>query len=149
MNFDATGLELAFIRLQKSAEKKGRDFAQDQGTFFLRLTRKLGWALTPTKDTLNALLLTYGGRLKRKAGVTPAKEIARRKRARGTFGRRWYIKSVETNKLRIRITIANTVSYADIQKLSVVAVKAAEVVGGRFQNRLKGLAAKIMGDFKR
>lgn len=149
MNFDPSGLNRAMDRMQESAEKRGRDFAQDQGTFFLRLTQKIAWTLAPTKDLLQGLLLTYGGRLKRKPGVTPAKEIARRKRARGTFARRWYISKIEKSKYRIRIWISNTVTYADTPRLAEVVKKSAQVVGQRFQKRLIGLAQKITGDFNR
>lgn len=147
MIFDTSGMNRAFDRIKKSAEKRGRDLGQDQGNFFLRMTKKLGWQLAPSKDMLNGLLSSLGGRLKRKPGVSPVQEIARRKRARGTFARRWYISKIEMRPSVIRIWISNTVTYADLPRLAVVVKKSAEIVGGRFQKRLVGMAKKIMGDF--
>jgi hypothetical protein len=147
MRFDDFGMSLAFDKLQEDAEKKGHELGEDSANFFLRLTKKMGWKAAPPKETIQALLGQYGGRLKRKPGVTPEKEIARRLRARGTFARRWYIQKVEKSRLNIKIWIANTVSYADAPKLAQVVVQAATVVGKSFQRRLTRTAEKIMQGF--
>lgn len=147
MRFDAKGMSLAFEKMQKDAEKKGNDLAQQQGNLFVRLARKLGWTKAPTRELIGNLLSQYGGRLKRKPGVTPEQEVKRRMRARGTFARRWKIWKIERSRLRIRIWIFNTVTYADVSKLSMVAEQAANQIGQRFQKRLTALASKIMKDF--
>ncbi len=132
----------------KTAQKRGKTLAEDQGNFFLSLTKKMGWKIAPSREELDAVAQRLKWRLKRKKGMSPGKELARRKRARGTFARGWQILKVESLKSRIRIWIGNMVSYAGkVDSERNVSKQAANVVGGRFKSRLDRLAQQATGDF--
>jgi hypothetical protein len=135
-------------RMQQAAKDKGKDLAVQQGNFFLRLTRKLGWEAAPSKDDLWEVYRRLKGKLRRKKGKTPLQEIMRRIRARGTFARGWKTDRVENTGTRIRIYIGNAVKYAGIvDGEKKVADRAADTVGGTFKRKLQKLAEQVTGVF--
>ena len=148
MRFDPSGLTQAFDRMQKAAKDKGKDLAKDQGNFFLRTTRKLGYIVAPSKDDLFAVFRKLGNKIKRKKGVTPLKEVMRRIRARGTFARGWKIERVESSGTRIRIYIGNAVKYAGIvESKERVASRSADIVGAGYKAKLQKLAKQVTSIF--
>jgi hypothetical protein len=148
LKFDPSGMFRAFDKMSQTANEKGKDLAKDQGKFFLGMTRKISWQEAPSKELFDQLLSRLGGRLKRKPGVRPAKEIQRRKRMRGMFARRWAIHKVENSGYRIRVWIGNPVSYADkAEAKHEPAVQAANIVGRAFNRRLNRLAQQVTGVF--
>jgi hypothetical protein len=135
-------------RMQQAAKDKGKDLAVQQGNFFLRLTRKLGWEAAPSKDDLWEVYRRLKGKLRRKKGKTPLQEIMRRIRARGTFARGWKTDRVENTGTRIRSYIGNAVKYAGIvDGEKKVADRAADTVGGTFKRKLQKLAEQVTGVF--
>jgi hypothetical protein len=148
MRFDPSGLTQAFDRMEKAAKDKGKDLAQEQGNFFLRTTRKLGWQAAPSKDDLWDVFRKLKGRLKRKKGVSPMRELMRRIRARGTFARGWKIDRVESGGTRIRIYISDPVKYAGIvEDKKHVASRSADIVGAGYKAKLERLAQQVTGIF--
>jgi hypothetical protein len=148
MRFDPSGLTQAFDRMQKAAKDKGKNLATDQGNFFLRTTRKLGYIVAPSKDDLFAVFRKLGNKIKRKKGVTPMKELMRRIRARGTFARGWKIEKVESSGTRIRIYIGNAVKYAGIvENKERVASRSADIVGAGYKAKLQKLAKQVTSIF--
>jgi hypothetical protein len=148
MRFDPSGLTQAMDRMQQAAKDKGKDLAVQQGNFFLRLTRKLGWEAAPSKDDLWEVYRRLKGKLRRKKGKTPLQEIMRRIRARGTFARGWKIDRVENTGTRIRIHISDPVKYSGIvESRKNVAGRAADTVGSTFKGKLQKLAAQVTSIF--
>ena len=148
MRFDPSGLTQAFDRMQKAAKDKGKDLATEQGNIFLRVTSWLAWTAAPSKDDLWEVFRKLKGRLKRKKGVSPMKELMRRIRARGTFARGWKIDRVESTGTRIRIHISDPVKYAGIVESRVnSADKAATKVGGNYKAKLERLAKQVTSVF--
>lgn len=150
MRFDATGMYQAFDRMSKTAQSGGKDLAKDQGYFFLRIAKKLGWEIAPSKEELQGLT-KLGWRIKRRPGVkTPEKEIARRLAARGAYARSWIIEKIESERYRIRIWIKNKTKYSGIlESEKHVTKKAADYVGGRFKSKLERLAKQCTASFIR
>ena len=148
MRFGPSGLNQAFDTLQKRAKDQGKDLATKEANFFLSLTRKLGWKAAPTREELDMVARKLKFRLKRKPGVTPAQELARRKRARGTFARGWVMGKIEQSGSRIRIWIVNFVGYSGkVEDEKHVAQTAANVVRADYQGKLNKLASKITSMF--
>ena len=134
--------------MEKTAQSKGKDLAVEQGNFFVVMARRLGWTVAPSKDELDAVFQKLRGRLKRKKGVTPLQELARRKRARGTFARGWKLSHIEKKPRAIRIWIGNAVNYAGIvEDEHHTTKKAADVVQDRFKGKLDRLAQQVTGVF--
>ena len=149
MRFDPSGMNSAFDKMRATARKRGRDLAEDQGGFFVKMARTLGWKVAPSKEKLIDVAGSLGDRLRRKPGVTPRQELARRIRARGTFARGWHISHIENARARIRIWIMNRVTYSGIvDDRTKVASKAADVVGGKFKAKLDKLASQCTSAFK-
>jgi hypothetical protein len=148
IKFDPSGLERAFERMEQTAQAKGKVLATQQGNFFLSVTKRLSRAVAPTPQELFALAQQLKWRLKRKPGVSPQKELKRRIRARGIFARGWKVTKVEQAKYRIRIWIANAVSYAGIvEDKHHTTDKAGKVVGPKFQEKLDLYAKDVTGVF--
>lgn len=119
-----------------------------QGNDFLNEAKKQGREIAPTVETLNAVTQKLKGRLKRKKGVTPAKELSRRIRARGTFARGWFISSVTSEKFRIRIWLTNkSAESGKVDAEKKVAEKAEKITGRRFKTRLNKLADSVTNKF--
>lgn len=146
--------------MQDRARKKGRGLAIENGKFFVRIARKIGWDSAPTKEELMALPAKYGWKLKRKtlrgqkaawrgAGDAPLwLEVERRIKARGTFAKGWRFMRFEASGTRIRIWIQNTVGYADtINERDNTAPKAAVYVAKVFQRKLTSLAKELTDGF--
>ena len=134
--------------MRDDAASKGKDLADIQGKDFLNEAKKQGRIIAPTAETLTAKAKQLKGRLKRKPGVSPAKELARRIRAKGTFGRGWFISGITSEKFRIRIWIKN--KSADSEKVDQqkkVSDKAEKASGGRFKTRLNRLAESVTRNF--
>jgi hypothetical protein len=150
MKIDTKQLRVALDRMDKAAKEKGKVLSKDQGTFFLRMTQKLSWKVAPTKAYLDSLKDILGGRIKRKPGVSVDKEIARRKRARGTFARDWRLSRVEVIKNGFRIWIRNTISYAGVvNEQHQVASNAATIVGNSFGRKLRRYAGEVTKSFRK
>ena len=148
MKFDPSGMNQAFDKMRKQAQVKGKDFAEEQGGFFLAMARKFGWQAAPTRQQLLDKAISLKWRLRRKPGVTAKKELARRQRARGTFAKGWVITKITQSAYVIRVWIGNAVSYAGIvDEKKKTAEKAATVVGGKFKERLNRLAKAITSVF--
>jgi len=149
IRFDPSGLKGAFDRMAKTAQTKGRDIATDQAKVFLAVTKTESWEEAPTVKELVAVAKKVGWRLKRKPGVTPAKELERRIRARGTFARKWHITNAETSGFKIRIWLKNDANYSKtVDDQRHVADRAAKKTQGKFTQKLKRLAGLATGAFK-
>lgn len=149
MRFDVSGMKRAFERMEQTAQNRGKSLAKDQGGFFLRMAKRLGWQLAPSKEELLALKNEYGNRLRRKKGRTVDQEVARRVRARGAYAKSWMFDRIESNKYRIRIWIKNRTNYSGLlERQKHVAARAAAMVGGRFQEKLKRYAKQVTDAFK-
>lgn len=135
-------------KMNENAKSKGKTLAKDQANFFLRLVKKMSWGVAPKRDVFDVLLERFGGRLKRKKGVSPQKEVERRRRARGAFARRWKISKVESEPYRIRIFISNFISYAGkLEGKNHLAERAAGIVGSSFKRKLNRLADQLTKGF--
>jgi hypothetical protein len=148
MKFDPSGLYGAFDKMRDHAASKGKDLADTQGKDFLNEAKRQGRLIAPTPEKITAKAKELKWRIKRKKGVSPAKELSRRIRARGTFGRGWFISKITSEKFRIRIWITNKSAnseYVDQQKK--VSDKAEKAMGGRFKKRLDGLAKSVTSRF--
>lgn len=134
--------------MEKAAQEKGKSVATIQAGIFLRLTKRLGWKAAPTRDELDAVAKRLKWRLKRKPGVTPVKELERRKRARGTFARGWKLGKIEQTGTRIRIWIVNAVKYAGIVNDDKhISEEAANITRADYQGKLQKLAKDVTGVF--
>jgi hypothetical protein len=148
MNFDMSGMTQAFDRMREQAEKRGKDMATDQGNFFLRATKRLGWQAAPSKEKLFQTAQELGWRLKRKTGTTPGQELKRRMRSRGTFARGWHISKIESKRFVIRIWLENDSAESDkVDTQKKVSDRAEKQVGGRFKSRLDRLAEQVTKSF--
>jgi len=122
--------------------------ADVQGKDFLNEAKKQGRIIAPTPETLVAKAKELKWRLKRKPGVTPGKELARRIRARGTFARGWFISNITSEKFKIRIWITNKSAESEkVDQIKKVSDKAEKATGGRFKSRLDRLAKSVTSNF--
>jgi len=148
MRFDPSGLYSAFDKMSAQASSQGKTVAEVQSKDFLNEAKKQGWLVAPTPETITAKAKQLKGRLIRKPGVTPAKELARRIRARGTFARGWYISNVTSERFKIRIWLTNkSAESAKVDQQKKVSDKAEKATGGRFKSRLDKLAQSITSNF--
>lgn len=134
--------------MREQASSQGKTMASVQGRDFLNEAKKQGREIAPTPEKLNAVAQKLRGRLLRKPGVTPAKELARRIRARGTFAKGWFISNITSEAFRIRIWLTNKSAESgkvDMQKK--VSDKAEKITGRRFKTRLDALARTITRTF--
>jgi hypothetical protein len=134
--------------MRDQAASQGKTMATVQGNDFLNEAKKQGREIAPTAETLTTVAHKLKGRLKRKKGVTPAKELSRRIRARGTFAKGWFISSVTAEKFRIRIHLTNnSAESGKVDADKKVADKAEKITGKRFKTRLNKLADSVTRTF--
>lgn len=148
MRFDPSGLNQAFDRMSERAASQGKNLADVQGKDFLNEAKKQGRMIAPTAEKITAKAVQLRWRLKRKPGVTPAKELTRRIRARGTFAKGWFISNVTSERFRIRIWITNKSAESEkVDQQKQVSDKAEKASGGRFKSRLDRLAESLTRNF--
>jgi hypothetical protein len=148
MRFDPSGLYAGFDRLREAAAAKGKDLADVQAADFIKEERDQGRKIAPTADELTSKAISLKWHLKRKPGVTPAKELARRIRARGTFGKGWRIQKITSEKFRIRIWLVNTSGESEkVDEAHKTSDRAEKITGKRFRDRLEKMASQTMGVF--
>ena len=157
MRFDDSQLKRAFNELSKNSLVKGKSLVDDQMDYFQRKTWKLSWAIAPTKATLDAINEKLGHRLKwrkgKKSGAnfknwSNAKELAARKRARGTFSRGWKKTQGKENNYVIQAVIYNAVGYAEkVEERTKVADIAAAQVTVNYQKKLDKMCEKLLEQF--
>lgn len=148
MNFDASGMNRAFDKMRENAESKGKDMATQQASFFLSNLKREGRAIAPTPDRIFSDVKAADFKIKRKAGVSVSKEIKRRIRARGTFGRAWKIIKVTSERFAIRIWMENdSAESLKVDNMKGVSDKAEKKSGQRFKDRLNRLAESITNSF--
>jgi len=126
------------------AEARGKDLAFVMAGKFLRNMRTEGRVIAPTAEELTAVAERLRGRLKRKKGVTPERELKRRIQAKGVFSRKWQVARKESQKYRIRIWLID--QAANSQKVDSefkVSEKAARKTGTEFKQRLDMMADQI------
>jgi len=134
-------MNAAFDRMRDNAATRGKNLADVQGQDFLRTIKQEGRKIAPTPQELYDTASRLGWRLKRKPGVSPAKELKRRIRARGTFARGWKIVRVTSERFRIRIWLEDKAAESDkVDTRHGVSDKAEKKSGGRFKRRLNQLA---------
>tara|TARA_R110000868_G_scaffold59271_1_gene181954 strand:- start:4944 stop:5369 length:426 start_codon:yes stop_codon:yes gene_type:complete len=138
----------AFDKIRDAAASQGKDLAKVQGDDFLNEAKKQGRIIAPTAQELTDKAVKLKFRLKRKPGVSPAKELARRIRAKGTFARGWFISKVTSEKFKIRIWITNKSAESEkVDNQKKVSDKAEKASGGRFKGRLEKLANSVTSRF--
>lgn len=148
MKFDPSGLTQAMDRMRENAAGQGRTLSEQMSKVFLADMKEQGRMIAPTPDTLVQKAKSLKWRLKRKPGVTPGKELARRIRARGTFARKWKIWKTEGEKYNIRIWLIDTAANSGIvDEQKGVSKKAERITGNKYKSRLGALAQKLMGSF--
>jgi hypothetical protein len=148
MKFDPSGLYGAFDRMRDQAASQGKSLATVQGNDFLKEAKTQGRLIAPTPEKITAKAKQLKGRLKRKPGVTPAKELSRRIRARGTFAKGWFISKVDSEKFKIRIWITNkSAESAKVDAQKKVSDKAEKITEKRFKSRLEKLAESVTKTF--
>jgi len=134
-------MNAAFDRMRDNAATRGKNLADVQGQDFLRTIKQEGRKIAPTPQELYDTAARLGWRLKRKPGVSPAKELKRRIRARGTFARGWQIVRITSERFRIRIWLEDKAAESDkVDTRHGVSDKAEKKSGGRFKRRLNQLA---------
>ena len=130
--------------MRESAASKGKDLANVQGQDFLRTVKREAWKAAPTKQELVETAQALKWRLKRKKGVTPAKELARRMRARGTFARGWQIVKITSEKYRTRIWLMDkSAESGKVDEAHKTSDRAEKQTGTRFKQRLDKLAQSV------
>lgn len=148
MNFDPSGMNQAFDRMRENAARQGKDMATQQAGFFLANLKREGRAIAPTPDRIYSDVKAADFKIKRKSGVSVAKEIKRRIRARGTFGRAWKIIKVTSERFLIRIWMENTSAESlKVDNMKGVSDRAEKKSGQRFKDRLNRLADSITSKF--
>ena len=148
MDFDWSGMKGAFDKMRQRAESQGKDMATAQGQDFLKEAKKQGQLIAPTPEELTDTAKKLKWRLKRKPGVSPWKELARRIRARGTFGRGWFIEKITSERFRIRLWIKNKSTESElVDQEKKVSDKAEKITGGGFKSRLEKLAETVCNPF--
>ena len=135
-------------RMSENAANQGKTLAEQMSQVFLSDMKAQGRLIAPTPDTLAAKAKELKWRLKRKPGVSPGKELARRIRARGTFARKWKIWKTESQKFKIRIWLIDTAANSGlVDDQKKVSDKAEKITGNKYKARLNALADKILNSF--
>lgn len=148
MRFDMSGMSQAFDRMRDQAESQGKDLTFIMAGQFLNQVRKDSREIAPTTEELNAVAMRLKGRLKRKKGVTPEKELARRQRAKGIFARKWRIDRKETSRNHIKVWLIDTsANSAKVDDKFKVSNKSERIVGGKFKEKLQTMAERITRNF--
>ena len=144
LRLDISGLERAFEKMQDDASRHGKDMATEQAGFFLRKLKSESRKITPSVEKLVNVATSLGWRLKRKTGVTPAKELKRRIRSRFTFARQWKITSVTERKFGIRIHYANFAAESlKVDNRTQISENVSSSTKSRFKAKLDKLADRI------
>lgn len=148
MRFDPSGLSQAFDKMRDNAASQGKDLAFLMAGQFLNEMRKESRLIAPTTETLNTVAARLKGRLKRKPGVTPEKELARRQRAKGIFARKWKIDRKEMDRNHVRIWLIDTSASSEkVDREKKVSDKAEKTTGRAFKSKLDTMASKITSAF--
>jgi len=143
-----SGMNQAFDRMRENAQREGKGIAQVQAEDFLKVLKVEGRAIAPTPDRILSDVKKANYRIIRKPGVSVDKEIKRRIRARGTFGRAWEIVKITSERFKIQIWMVNkSAESAKVDAKKGVSDKAEKISGTRFKSRLNKLADSIMGKF--
>tara|TARA_R110000744_G_scaffold60999_3_gene126258 strand:+ start:150 stop:596 length:447 start_codon:yes stop_codon:yes gene_type:complete len=148
MNFDFSGMSQAMDRMRDNAESQGKTLAEKMSSEFLKEIKEQSWQIAPTPQEITAKARELKFRLKRKPGVTPKKELARRIRARGTFARKWKFWKTENKKYSIRIWLIDTSADSGrVDEEKKVSAKAEKITGKKYKSKLDRMASKIFNGF--
>jgi hypothetical protein len=143
-----SGLSQAFDKMRDNAASQGKDLTYIMAGQFLNQVRKDSREIAPTAEELNAVAMRLKGRLKRKKGVTPEKELARRQRAKGIFARKWKIDRKEATRNNIKVWLIDTsANSAKVDEKFKVSDKSEKIVGGKFKDKLNQMAERITRNF--
>lgn len=149
MHFDPSGLYSAFDKMRDNAASQGKTLGEQMGGIFLKDIKSEGWKEAPTPEELNAVAMRLKGRLKRKRGVTPMKELQRRIRARGTFARNWKIEKIQSEKYIMRIWLRDSAaSSGKVDSEKGVSNRAEKITGRAFKTKLDAMADKLTNSFR-
>jgi len=148
MNFDFSGMTQAMDKMRDNAERQGKTLAEKMSVEFLRDIKAESWKIAPTAETITSKVKELKFRLKRKPGVSPVRELARRIRARGTFARKWKIWKTESQKYSIRIWLIDTATASGlVDEEKKVSTKAEKITGKKYKDKLDQMATNIMNKF--
>jgi len=148
MNFDFSGMTQAMDKMRDNAERQGKTLAEKMSYEFLKDIKDESATITPTAETITSKAKELKYRLKRKPGVSPIRELARRIQARGTFKRRWKIWKTESQKYSIRIWLINTSAESEkVDDQKKVSTKAEKITGKKYKDKLDQMATNIMNKF--
>jgi len=144
MLFNDSQLKAGLKRMEEVAKTKGKSAAQQQAGALLGIVKALGKKDGPTKPELLEKAIELKWRLKRKKGKSPAKELKRRQRQSGLYGRQWKLTKYEQVGWKIRIWVENKATYSDkINKKKKTFERAAKKTDGKFRDRLQTLAKQV------
>lgn len=130
------------------AHSQGRELVDVVGAEFLKVIRDEGRKIAPTPDELTATAKKIGWRLRRKPGVSPGKELARRIRSRGTFARKWQKWKTEGSRTRFIIWLIDLAADSEkVDRNNKVSNRASAITTKAFQNRLNKMADKLASMF--
>ena len=135
--------------MRDTAANQGKTLADVLAKGFLADMKAEGWKVAPTPQTIIDKAKSLKWKLKRKPGVTPAAELARRIRAIGTFARNWKIVRTESEKYRIRIWLMDSSSQSDkVDTEKKVSDRAEKITRNKFKTKLDAMASRITGGFR-
>ena len=148
MNFDFSGMTQAMDKMRDNAESQGKTLAEKMSGEFLKDIKAQSWQIAPTPEKITAKAKELKFRLKRKPGVSPRQELARRIRARGTFARKWQVWKTESRKNSIRIWLIDTSAESGkVDEEKKVSAKAEKITGRKYRSKLDQMAKKIFNSF--
>lgn len=148
MRFDPSGLYAALDKMNDNAKTQGRDLVDVLAQGFLKDIKAEGREIAPTPEELVATAKKLKWRLKRKPGVTPAKELSRRIRAKGTFAREWKRWKEERYAGGFRIWLVDMAGDSDkVDKKKGVSDRAEKITGRKFKSKLNTLADRLTSNF--
>ena len=148
MRFDMSGMSQAFDKMGENAANQGKTLAEVLAAGFLKDMKEQAQMVAPTPQELTTTAKQLGWRIKRKPGMTPAKELARRIRAIGTFARGWKILKTESKNLKVIIYLIDTASQSGkVDSEKKVSEKAEKITGAKFKTKLGAMADRIMRSF--
>lgn len=148
MRFDPSGLTQALDQMNDRAKSQGKDLVDVLAQGFLKDIKAEGWKIAPTPEELVDTAKKLKWKLKRKPGVTPAKELSRRIRAKGTFARKWKRWKEESYSNGFRIWLIDTAGESDkVDKAKGVSDRAEKITGRKFKSKLDAMASRITSMF--
>lgn len=135
--------------MRSDAQQQGKQFGRQQSTIFLRIMRRISWESAPSRAELDAVYHRFGWRMIRRQGTrTPEQELARRKRVRGTFARRWFVASVSDLGSRIRILLVDRANYSEeIARRDNTVARAQQRTLRGWGDKLNRIARRLAGNF--